>query len=94
MSSILKVAIKPQQRNLLQAQVDRSLALRQELFADPILPLDQVQSALGGISYKSLDTLLRKGELKAFRVHPRGQRKVRLSELRKFIAARENGGAQ
>jgi hypothetical protein len=88
---VLKAPVKVQQRTALQAQVERSMAVKRELFADPLLNLPQVQTALGGISYKSLDMLLRKGELRAFRVHPRGQRKVRLSVLRAFIAEREGG---
>jgi hypothetical protein len=91
---VLKTPVKVQQRTALQAQVERSVAVRQELYSDPLLNLPQVQSALGGISYKALDSLMRSGKLKCWRINPNGHRKVRLSVLREFIAVRENGGAQ
>jgi hypothetical protein len=68
--------------------------MRQDLFADVLLPMRVVQHALGDISYAQLNSLIKAGKLKTWRISPHSQRKVRMSVLKAFIESRENGGAQ
>ena len=73
-SHSVKTPVKARANRAFDLQVQRILALRQELTSDPLLDLRTVQNVLGGLSYASLNSLVRRGELKTFRVTPRGIR--------------------
>jgi hypothetical protein len=90
----VKALVKPAAQRALELQVQKTIEMRQEIFADPLLPIETVQHALGDISYSQLNTLIRSGKLPCFRINPRGQRKIRASVLKRFLAEHENGGAQ
>ncbi len=80
----LKSPVRPAQRGPLASQVQRQLKLREELFYDPLLPLRDVQVALGGVSYAHIRKLIADGTLKVFRIG-RGHMKVRASVLKKLL---------
>jgi len=90
----VKAPVKPAQQRALDLQVQKTLQMRQDLFADVLLPMRVVQHALGDISYAQLNSLIKAGKLKTWRISPHSQRKVRMSVLKAFIESRENGGAQ
>ncbi len=90
----VKALVKPAAQRALQLQVEKTLEMRQEIFADPLVPIKVVQHALGDISYSQLNTLIRSGKLSVFRINPRGARKVRASVLKRFLAEHETGGVQ
>jgi hypothetical protein len=73
---------------LLNQQAQRALALQNELLSDPLVDLRTVRQALG-IGYETLNRLIARGLLTSFRIGPRGQRKIRLSSLRKLLAQSE-----
>jgi excisionase family DNA binding protein len=60
--------------------------LLNELNPDPLLSLAEVRSVLG-CSYSTLNKLLVSGALKKWQPVKCAQRKVRKSELQKFLAA-------
>jgi hypothetical protein len=71
----------------LRAQIAAQIALRTELTADPVLSLAEFAAATGHPSYSAIRDLIRSGALKTWRASPRSHHKVRLSELRRFLAA-------
>jgi hypothetical protein len=76
-------------RNPLGIQITRTLALKQELFGDPLIGLSECRLAIGQCSYSQLRKWISAGQIRTWRPSPRGHHKVRLSELRRFLAAGE-----
>jgi excisionase family DNA binding protein len=64
----------------------RKAEVLRELGSDPLLSLSQVKEILG-LSYSSLNKLLSNGTIKFWRAIPRGFRRVRVSELQRFLAS-------
>jgi hypothetical protein len=69
--------------------VQRQIAQRAELYADPLISLQEFAAAVGSPSYSVIRRWIVTGELKTWRVG-KGHHKVRLSELRRFLASGEN----
>jgi excisionase family DNA binding protein len=84
-----KSKVLPGARSLLAQQVTRTLALQNELLADPLVDLRTAALALGGVSYVTISRLIRTGRIPAFRIGKHGKRKVRMSALRAFLAESE-----
>lgn len=80
----------PSPRTIVGQQVQRALALQNELLGDPLIDLKTAALALGGCSYPTLNRHIASGRLKAFRIGPRGHRKIRLSSLRSLLAEGES----
>ncbi len=59
---------------------------RAELYGDPLLTLQEAQSALGSPSYSTLREWIATGYLKTWRIGKRGHHKVHLSEVRRLLA--------
>jgi hypothetical protein len=83
-TSNLKSPVRPAQRGALATQIQRQMKLHEELFYDPLLPLRDVQVALGGVSYANIRKLIAQGTLKVFRIG-KGHMKVRASVLKKLL---------
>jgi hypothetical protein len=88
-SGFAKSPILPAARSLLGQQVQRALALQNELLSDPLVDLKTAALSLGGCSYSSICRYINTGRLKVFRIGERGKRKVRLSSLRAVLAEGE-----
>lgn len=71
----------------LAAQITKQLQIKKELFGDPLLTVSEVSAALGSPSYSSLRSWIKSGALKTIRFTPRAHHRIRLSELRRFMAA-------
>lgn len=69
-----------------QVVLQRKAELLNELTMDPLISLHQCREVIG-CSYSTLNRLLASGVLKKWQPGGRGQRKVRQSELQKFLAA-------
>ena len=80
----LKKPFRQVQRGPLAAQIERNLQQRAAILGDPLLDLQTVRLALGGISYSRLTKLVEDGSLKVFRIG-RGHRKVRQSALQALL---------
>jgi hypothetical protein len=82
---ILKTPLRKVQRGPLAAQIELNLQQRAAMLGGPLLDLQTVRLALGGISYSRLNKLVEDGSLKVFRIG-RGHRKVRQSVLQALLA--------
>jgi excisionase family DNA binding protein len=71
-------------RNILALQIERNLAQRATLTADPLMPLRDAQIVLG-CSYTHIRALIAQKKLPVFRIG-RGWMKVRLSALQALLA--------
>jgi hypothetical protein len=87
-SMLSKSPVRPARNGLLAQQVQRELALQNELLSDPLVDLRTARLTLG-VGYAQLNRYVAKGHLKVFRIGPRGHRKVRLSSLRALLAEGE-----
>jgi hypothetical protein len=83
----------PARRTLVGQQVQRAVALQNELLNDPLIDLKTAALAIGGCSYPTLNRHIASGRLKVFRIG-RGRRRVRLSSLRAFLAQGDSQGVQ
>ncbi len=87
MTEIISAPVKrPIRTRQVAATITAQLETQRILYADPLLPLRDVQTALGNISYGTLRRLLIDKKIRAWRPSPRGHYKIRLSELKKFLA--------
>jgi excisionase family DNA binding protein len=66
-------------------QIAAQLATKRELFGDPLLNIKEIELALG-CSYSNVRNLIADGRLRSWRASPRGHHKVRLSEIRRYLA--------
>jgi hypothetical protein len=76
----------PRQLNPLAAQITKQLEMKKELYGDPLLRLSECLPALGDVSLSTLRKQIAAGRIKTWRNSPRGHHKIRLSELRRFLA--------
>lgn len=85
----VKKSVRPTARGRLGAILAERERLTKELTQDPILDLKTVSEALGGVSYGYIRQLLKRGDLKAFRIGRRGYWKVRQSALTDMLRKAE-----
>jgi excisionase family DNA binding protein len=73
-------------RNPLARQIAAQFAMKETLFGDPLLTLSEARLALN-CSYAHVRRLISDGRLQVWRSSPTGHMRVRVSEVRRFIAA-------
>jgi excisionase family DNA binding protein len=76
----------------LAAQVTKQIELKKELYSDPLLSIAECRPALGDVSYSTFRKLIAAGKIRTWRPSPRGHHRIRLSELRRFIASGDQPG--
>jgi hypothetical protein len=93
-SMLSKLPVRAAKNSLLGQQVQRALALQEELLRDPLVDLRTARLTLWGCSYATINRYIAEGRLKVFRVGPRGHRRIRLSSLRALLAEAEGEQSQ
>jgi hypothetical protein len=71
-------------RSSLLQQSQRMREQREAMVIDPLLSLAQAQAMLGNPCYSTLRRWVSTGLLHAWRAHPTGHHKIRLSEIERF----------
>ena len=87
----LATPLRATYRNPLAQQVERQIAQRKALMADSLVSMAEARVILG-ICESTLNKLVASGKLGPIvRYTPRSHRKIRVSTLKKFIEAVQNG---
>ena len=74
-------------RSPLARQITAQLQMKAELFSDPLITLAEARLAIGNCSYAHARRLISDGRLRVWRSSPRGHMRVRLSELKRYLAS-------
>jgi hypothetical protein len=86
----VKAPVRATLRNPLSIQVERQLASKNRLFADPLVDLKTAQLALGGVCYSTLRRWIKVGILPVVRFSRRGHYKVRQSVLDALLSQKDD----
>ena len=81
-------------RNPVGKTIARQLAVKDELYSDPLLSLTEFRAATGSPSYSHVRKLIKDGKIQVWRPYPKAHMKIRLSEIRRFLASGAVPGAQ
>jgi hypothetical protein len=79
-------------RSPLAATIAKQVETKSELFSDPLMSLTEFRLAAGGMSYSHVRRLIADGKISVWRPYKTAHQKIRLSEIRRFLASGVNNG--